>query len=76
MFIYCLNFRDQTAFNEEIFALAHGSYTSPQCSVRVLDIYLFQNSKVTFKTWRKWRDGDPKKVKPVLIHVSLVLYCM
>jgi len=37
---------DQTAYNEEIFFLSHGSYKSPQITVRVMDIHDFMNSKV------------------------------
>lgn len=44
---------DQSVYNQEIFNLAHGEYTSPQVSVRVMDIYLFINSKTLFKYVRK-----------------------
>jgi hypothetical protein len=37
---------DQTAFNEEIFFLSHGNVTRVPISVRVMDYWLFQNSKV------------------------------
>ncbi len=37
----------QSVFNEEIFFLSHGDYKNPGVTVRVMDIYLFMNSKVT-----------------------------
>lgn len=37
---------DQTAFNEEIFFLSHGETRFVPVSVRVMDYWLFQNSKV------------------------------
>lgn len=37
---------DQTAFNEEIFFLSHGEKTFVPISVRVMDYWKFQNSKV------------------------------
>jgi arabinosyltransferase len=37
---------DQTAFNEEIFFLSHGSISFVPISVRVMDYWIFQNSKV------------------------------
>jgi len=39
-------------YNEEIFFLSHGSYTSPQVSVRAMDIMIFMNSKVSSKLLR------------------------
>ena len=36
----------QTVFNEEIFFLSHGEHRSAGVSARVMDIYLFMNSKV------------------------------
>jgi arabinosyltransferase len=36
---------DQTAFNEEIFFLSHGDVAFVPVSVRVMDIWRFQNSK-------------------------------
>ena len=38
---------DQTAFNEEIFFLSHGDVSYVPISVRVMDIWRFQNSKVS-----------------------------
>ena len=37
---------DQSVFNEEIFFLSHDEYVSPNISVRVMNIYMFLNSKV------------------------------
>ena len=36
---------DQTAFNEEIFFLSHGAVARVPVSVRVMNYWLFQNSK-------------------------------
>ena len=33
-------------YNQEIFFLAHGPYTAPNVTVRIMDIYKFMNSKV------------------------------
>lgn len=60
---------DQTAYNEEIFFLSHGSYKSPQVSVRVMDIDQFMNSKRLFKDVRK-RSRDQQPAKPVMVHVN------
>lgn len=59
---------DQTAFNEEIFFLSHGSYKSSQVSVRVMDIDLFMNSKYLFKTVRWLPIAD--QPDPVLVHMN------
>jgi hypothetical protein len=40
---------DQTAFNEEIFFLSHGETSFLPISVRVMDYWRFQNSKVRSK---------------------------
>ena len=37
---------DQSAYNQEIFTLAHGPYTSPNVSVRVAESYVWMNSRV------------------------------
>ncbi|GMH33869.1 hypothetical protein BSKO_01703 [Bryopsis sp. KO-2023] len=59
---------DQTAFNEEIFFLSHGNYSSPQVSVRVLDINQFMNSKYLFKFVRyKPKAEQPD---PVMVHIN------
>ena len=39
----------QSVYNEEMFFLSHGSYTSPKVSVRAMDIMIFMNSKVSIK---------------------------
>lgn len=59
---------DQSVYNQEIFNLAHGEYTSPQVSVRVMDIYLFINSKTLFKYVRKL-PLDQQKL-PVMMHMN------
>lgn len=60
---------DQTAYNEEIFFLSHGSYKSPQVTVRVMDIDKFMNSKRLFKITR----NIPKERQPpmpVTVHIN------
>ncbi|WCJ33861.1 Nucleotide-diphospho-sugar transferase family protein [Euphorbia peplus] len=59
---------DQAVFNEELFYPSHASYTGLHASRRTMDIYLFMNSKVLFKTVRK--DANLSKIKPVIIHVN------
>ena len=44
---------DQTAFNEEIFFLSHGAVRRVPISVRVLDIWRFQNSKARCRRHRR-----------------------
>lgn len=59
---------DQAVFNEELFYPSHPGYEGLHASKRVMDYYLFVNSKVLFKTLRKdyrWKDH-----KPVTIHVN------
>lgn len=41
----------QSVYNEEIFFLSHGSYSSPGVSVRAMDIMIFMNSKVECDFW-------------------------
>ncbi|GFH15326.1 glycosyltransferase, partial [Haematococcus lacustris] len=60
---------DQTAYNEEIFFLSHGSYKSPQVSVRVMEIDKFMNSKRLFKDIRH-RPKSSQPPKPVTVHVN------
>ncbi len=36
----------QSVYNEEMFFLSHGSYSSAQVTVRAMDIMVFMNSKV------------------------------
>lgn len=45
----------QSVFNEEIFFLSHGNYKNPGVTVRVMDIYMFMNSKVI----KSFRATDP-----------------
>ncbi|XP_068654361.1 arabinosyltransferase RRA3-like [Aristolochia californica] len=59
---------DQAAFNEELFFPSHPDYTGLHASKRVMDFYLFMNSKVLFKTVRK--DPNLSKVKPVVVHLN------
>ncbi|CAL1353406.1 unnamed protein product [Linum trigynum] len=60
---------DQAVFNEELFFPSHPGYDGLFASRRTMDLYLFMNSKVLFKTVRK--DGElRKKVKPVIVHVN------
>ncbi|KAK7321744.1 hypothetical protein VNO77_32647 [Canavalia gladiata] len=59
---------DQAVFNEELFFPSHPSYDGLHASKRTMDMYLFMNSKVLFKTVRK--DAKLKKLKPVIVHVN------
>lgn len=59
---------DQAVFNEELFFPSHPGYYGLHASKRVMDFYLFMNSKVLFKTVRK--DANLKKLKPVVVHVN------
>lgn len=59
---------DQAVFNEELFFPSHPGYTGLHASKRVMDFYLFMNSKVLFKTVRN--DAKLKKLKPVIVHVN------
>lgn len=59
---------DQAVFNEELAFPSHPGYVGLYASRRTMDIYLFMNSKVLFKTVRK--DADLKKLKPVIVHVN------
>ncbi|PNH08499.1 hypothetical protein TSOC_004946 [Tetrabaena socialis] len=60
---------DQTAYNEGIFFLSHGSYKSPQVSVRVMEIDTFMNSKRLFKDIRHRPKGQQPPL-PVMVHVN------
>ncbi|GLC38208.1 hypothetical protein PLESTB_001087700 [Pleodorina starrii] len=60
---------DQTAYNEEIFFLSHGSYKSPQVSVRVMEIDKFMNSKRLFKDIRH-RPKEQRPPLPVMVHIN------
>lgn len=59
---------DQAVFNEELFFPSHPGYEGLHASKRTMDIYLFMNSKVLFKTVRK--DAHLRKLKPVIVHLN------
>lgn len=59
---------DQAVFNEELFFPSHPGYDGLHAAKRTMDMYLFMNSKVLFKTVRK--DVKLKKLKPVIVHVN------
>ncbi|WOK95630.1 hypothetical protein Cni_G04337 [Canna indica] len=59
---------DQAVFNEELFYPSHPGYEGLHASKRTMDIYLFMNSKVLFKTVRK--DAHLRRLKPVIVHVN------
>ncbi|XP_028757592.1 arabinosyltransferase RRA3 [Neltuma alba] len=59
---------DQAVFNEELFFPSRPGYDGLHASKRTMDMYLFMNSKVLFKTVRK--DVKLKKLKPVIVHVN------
>lgn len=59
---------DQAVFNEELFNPSHPGYEGLHASRRVLDFYLFMNSKVLFKHLRK--EANFAEYKPVTIHVN------
>ncbi|KAJ6814639.1 arabinosyltransferase RRA2-like [Iris pallida] len=59
---------DQAVFNEELFYPSHPGYDGLHAARRTMDMYLFMNSKVLFKTVRK--DDQLKKLKPVIVHVN------
>ncbi|PKA51923.1 rhamnogalacturonan II specific xylosyltransferase [Apostasia shenzhenica] len=59
---------DQAVFNEELFFPSRPGYDGLHAAKRTMDIYLFMNSKMLFKTVRK--DAQLQKLKPVIIHVN------
>eukprot|EP00250_Pteridium_aquilinum_P033109 c5208_g1_i1 orf=64-1317(+) len=59
---------DQAVFNEELFLPSHPDYEGLHASVRVMDYYLFMNSKVMFTKVRKEANFD--KFLPVALHVN------
>ncbi|KEH30422.1 putative nucleotide-diphospho-sugar transferase [Medicago truncatula] len=59
---------DQGVFNEELFYPSHPGYDGLHAAKRTMDIYLFMNSKVLFKTVRN--DAKLSKLKPVIIHLN------
>ncbi|XP_016475952.1 arabinosyltransferase RRA3 [Nicotiana tabacum] len=59
---------DQAVFNEELAFPSHPGYIGLYASRRTMDLYLFMNSKVLFKTVGK--DSKLKKLKPVVVHIN------
>ncbi|KAJ4850414.1 Arabinosyltransferase rra3 [Turnera subulata] len=59
---------DQAVFNEELAFPSHPGYDGLHASRRTMDIYLFMNSKVLFKTVRK--NDNLSKLKPVIVHIN------
>jgi arabinosyltransferase len=59
---------DQAVFNEELFFPSHPGYEGLHASKRTMDMYLFMNSKVLFKTVRK--DANLRTLKPVIVHLN------
>ena len=59
---------DQAVFNEELFFPSHPGYDGLHASRRVMDYYLFMNSKVLFKILRK--KGTFPDYHPVTVHVN------
>ncbi|KAJ8763581.1 hypothetical protein K2173_002464 [Erythroxylum novogranatense] len=59
---------DQALFNEELFFPSRPGFEGLHAAKRTMDIYLFMNSKVLFKTVRK--DANLSKLMPVIVHVN------
>lgn len=59
---------DQAVFNEEIFFPSHPGYEGLHASKRVMDYYLFMNSKVMFTQVRK--DPNFDSFRPVSVHIN------
>ncbi|KAJ8767241.1 hypothetical protein K2173_013638 [Erythroxylum novogranatense] len=59
---------DQSIFNEELFFLSCPGYDGLHAAKRTMDMNLFMNSNVFFKTVRK--DDNLSKLKPVIVHVN------
>jgi len=59
---------DQVVFNEELFYPSHPGYDGLHAAKRTMDIYLFMNSRVLFKTVRN--DANLSKLKPVIVHLN------
>ncbi|GAB2250399.1 hypothetical protein Droror1_Dr00016649 [Drosera rotundifolia] len=59
---------DQAVFNEELFFPSHPVYEGLHASRRTMDVYLFMNSKVFFRTVRN--DDRLRRLKPVIVHVN------
>lgn len=60
---------DQALFNEVLFLPSRPGYTSPHANHRILDRYLFMNSKTLFVYLRKNSQLDAD-VQPVMVHVN------
>lgn len=59
---------DQVVFNEELFHPSYPGYDGLHAAKRTMDIYLFMNSRVLFKTVRN--NANLSKLKPVIIHLN------
>ncbi|KAL8489229.1 hypothetical protein ACS0TY_025217 [Phlomoides rotata] len=59
---------DQAVYNEELFFPSHPHYVGLTAVKRAMDVYLFMNSNLLFKTVRK--DPDLRKRKPVVLHIN------
>jgi hypothetical protein len=59
---------DQSVYNEEIFFLSHGDYSSHGVTVRVMEYDLFMNSKTLFKFVRHRAAADQRR--PVMVHMN------
>jgi arabinosyltransferase len=60
---------DQALFNEVIFFPSRPGYTSPCPTLRIMDRFLFMNSKTLFVYLRKDK-AKYEAVKPVMVHVN------
>ncbi|XP_022937032.1 arabinosyltransferase RRA3-like [Cucurbita moschata] len=59
---------DQAVFNEELFYPSRPGRDGLHASKRTMDMYLFMNSKVLFKTVRK--NLNLRQLKPVIVHIN------
>ncbi|KAL9253322.1 Arabinosyltransferase RRA3-like protein [Drosera capensis] len=59
---------DQAVFNEELLFPSRPGYVGLHASRRTMDLYLFMNSEVLFKTVRN--DDRLRKLMPVIVHVN------
>lgn len=59
---------DQAVFNELLFFPSHPGYEGLHASRRAMDYYLFLNSKVLFRKFRK--EPEMASFKPVIIHIN------
>jgi len=59
---------DQAVFNEVLFFPSRPGYEGLHASRRVMDYYLFLNSKVLFTRFRK--EPEMASFKPVIIHIN------